>query len=394
MSDRIEFTKKTKRKVAERAGQMCSFIKCNELTSGPGARSDEVSRTGTAAHIYSASEGGPRGQGGLSDEELKSVDNAIWLCRNHGDMVDNNRGEEYPPSLLMSYKNIQETRMKHEQRDMHVPTGWVHKINFTKGPLFENKSSFEFSKLNLIYGDNSSGKTALMDWMEIALTGNHLSRWDVISPNNKSQNVLSVTLTIFIPQEVKVGARIINDKGKVAVLNGREVPENPYCVNIVRPNNININSDKYRDDIVLIKSLLNLKSDSIDVILRELESYEPSRVEGVEVEGGHDGRDIVLEMDHLHHTSRFKTLSVSEKKNVLCELSSAYARYLGRYSPTVLILDPFMDIINEEWFDFYSDHFISRDNNFQTFLSCPSRDFDISKIEWNGWEVIKTSGNV
>ena len=60
---RVNFTTQTKRLVSERAGFQCSYLTCNRRTLGPGG-SDEVSNSGVAAHVYSASEGGPRGQGG------------------------------------------------------------------------------------------------------------------------------------------------------------------------------------------------------------------------------------------------------------------------------------------------------------------------------------------
>src|SRR5271154_5864971 len=91
----VEFSPQTKLLVALRAGLQCSYPTCNTRTSGPGANSDEISNSGTAAHIFSAASGGPRGRGGLTPDELKHPDNAIWLCRNHGTIVDNNRGKQF-----------------------------------------------------------------------------------------------------------------------------------------------------------------------------------------------------------------------------------------------------------------------------------------------------------
>ncbi len=92
--------------VAERAGLQCSYPNCDRRTLGTGAKNDETSNSGTAAHIYSAAVGGPRGQGILSEEELKHSDNAIWLCRDHSTLIDNNRGDRFPPQLLLSYKQM------------------------------------------------------------------------------------------------------------------------------------------------------------------------------------------------------------------------------------------------------------------------------------------------
>ena len=99
---RIEFAAPTRRLVAARAGHRCSMPQCGRVTIGPDTQPDEFVDSGVAAHIFSASAGGPRGQGGLSDEQLASASNAIWLCAIHARMVDANRGVSYPAPLLLS----------------------------------------------------------------------------------------------------------------------------------------------------------------------------------------------------------------------------------------------------------------------------------------------------
>ena len=56
--------------------------------------------TGQAAHIDSAaiSGKGPRGNRELSEDELKSVQNAIWLCGHHASLVDKHQGEITQPT--------------------------------------------------------------------------------------------------------------------------------------------------------------------------------------------------------------------------------------------------------------------------------------------------------
>ncbi len=80
---------------------------------------------GKAAHIHSAAEGGPRGAGGLSPEERRSTANAIWLCSDHADLVDKNRGTDYPPGLLISYKDMHEARVARELGGVFESLGWV-----------------------------------------------------------------------------------------------------------------------------------------------------------------------------------------------------------------------------------------------------------------------------
>ena len=79
--------------------------KCGKLTTGPAleARNKSVT-TEEAAHIYSAAKSGrgPRGTGGLSEIELKSLSNAIWLCADHVTLIDQHGGSNFTPDILHS----------------------------------------------------------------------------------------------------------------------------------------------------------------------------------------------------------------------------------------------------------------------------------------------------
>lgn len=84
--------------------------------------------------MYSASAGGPRGQAGLSPQWLSSSENAIWLCETHGKLVDNNRGKEYPPAVLVGYKALHEMRIIRRQRGIIVRS-----VGFTKSAYVRDR---------------------------------------------------------------------------------------------------------------------------------------------------------------------------------------------------------------------------------------------------------------
>jgi len=91
MRSRDEFSSKTKRAVETRAAGRCSFRGCQRLTAGPSAESpDAVNRIGKAAHIHAAAPGpgARRYLASMSRAERIHIDNAIWLCATHADMID------------------------------------------------------------------------------------------------------------------------------------------------------------------------------------------------------------------------------------------------------------------------------------------------------------------
>lgn len=88
---RDDFAPDTKRRLAARAGNRCSFPGCNAATSGPSAEApNATSQSGMACHIAAAS-GGPgarRVVSSMTPEERMSIENGIWLCYTHGKLID------------------------------------------------------------------------------------------------------------------------------------------------------------------------------------------------------------------------------------------------------------------------------------------------------------------
>ena len=91
MGKRADFTVPVSRGLAERAGFICSFPKCNAPTIGPSAESSIASaKTGMACHIYAASDGpaARRIRPEMTIAELSAIENGIWMCYRHGKLID------------------------------------------------------------------------------------------------------------------------------------------------------------------------------------------------------------------------------------------------------------------------------------------------------------------
>lgn len=385
---RINFTPKTKRIVSERAGLQCSYPTCDRRTLGPGAENDETSNSGTAAHIYSAAVDGPRGQGALSEEELKHSDNAIWLCRDHGTLIDNNRGDRFPPQLLLSYKQMHEARIAREHQGLYSPIGWIHKVRLDESPIFVNGSSFILAKLNLVIGNNATGKSALCEWISGVFDISYLSRW------RKVRSPLEVNLTYFTPQEIKVSLAIPDNNRVLYKVNERKAPSNPLKINIISPRReLYRLTEEESDDLVYFAGILKVDPVVVENLVEEINDYHHSKIRNIRFESEDGVSYMCLDVEGTHPGLSFGALSGREQERVFIEFTSALARFCGRYAPTILILDGFVSIFFKGWFDFYSHHFLDPDNQFQTILTIPSRDIDLSNVRWNGWQVLRTSGS-
>ena len=108
MAKRDNFTEKTKRIAAEKVAYFCSNPKCRRPTVGPN-EDGKVHHYGEAAHIYAATIYGPRGDASMSEKELTSEENCLWLCNNCHELIDANP-RSYSPELLKDWKKIAEKR--------------------------------------------------------------------------------------------------------------------------------------------------------------------------------------------------------------------------------------------------------------------------------------------
>jgi hypothetical protein len=160
---RADFPWRVRKLIAERAGYRCSKPDCRRTTLGPGAGPADVARIGVACHIHSAEPGGPRGRGGLSLEQLQAASNGIWLCADHGRLIDTNQGRGYPPQLLRGWRQLHEAYLAQEMRGLAVPCGLITEISVHKGPGALATRTVSLSVLNLVTGYNNAGKSTLLD---------------------------------------------------------------------------------------------------------------------------------------------------------------------------------------------------------------------------------------
>lgn len=105
---RDEFAQAVKNQLASRTGYKCSNPFCRRTTIGPQLEGSNAINIGEAAHICAAAPGGKRYNASMTEEERKSYDNGIWLCRTHAAMID--RDELYfTVEMLQKWKEDAES---------------------------------------------------------------------------------------------------------------------------------------------------------------------------------------------------------------------------------------------------------------------------------------------
>ena len=100
---RNDFSRATKRMLADRVGHVCSCPNCRAPTSGPQLIPGKSVVAGDAAHITAASPKGPRYNHSLTPDERRHYNNGIWLCVNHARIVDQDKSR-YTEGVLRRWK--------------------------------------------------------------------------------------------------------------------------------------------------------------------------------------------------------------------------------------------------------------------------------------------------
>jgi hypothetical protein len=146
-----KFPVSVKRVIAARAGFRCSYPECQKFTVGPTVDTAKNFNIGAACHITAAAEDGPRYDSDMTSEQRKHPDNGIWMCRTHGDLVDDD-AVKYPVDLLRTWKKEAEDRVLREVGKAEaLGTGGVR-----------------FAELSLAERWGMNSKVILVDGTEIA----------------------------------------------------------------------------------------------------------------------------------------------------------------------------------------------------------------------------------
>jgi len=104
-----EFLKKTKETLAKRVSYICSNPDCRCLTSFAHSNKNKASVIGEAAHIKGQKPGTARYDKTLTIDEIRDIENGIWLCKPCHKKVDDDE-VKYTVEILQSWKKEAESK--------------------------------------------------------------------------------------------------------------------------------------------------------------------------------------------------------------------------------------------------------------------------------------------
>ena len=390
---RIKFPQKIRELVAQRAGYRCSFPGCGQLTIGPAKDPDKAATNGTASHIYCAavSGKGPRGTGGLSENDLKSAQNAIWLCGHHASLIDEHHGEDYSADILHSYKALHETRVAYEHAGIHAPFGWVDSVKVDSCPLFSEKFEFKFAKLNLIIGGNSVGKTALCEWIATNFNPIYLERWEKIIP--EKQKRVSSEIRYHNPNPHCINVEFLSEDYPRYKLDRKSMFVSIDPVKVIFPAEIQFGNQEEQNDLALVANALNLHPYEVKALCDNI-GTNSDYFEKAWFKENKEGCYMYVQVQNTTPSNprQLRLLSDSERAILLMQLGMIAADKLSVMGPTLLILDSGFNRFDTNWLRRYANILGSPTCRFQTIASTRLSNINFDDLTWAGWKIIRLEG--
>ncbi|PEC09882.1 hypothetical protein [Bacillus toyonensis] len=387
MTNRDEFSASVKKKLASRAGYVCSFPACDELTIGPASNEQGTVMTGEAAHITAASPNGPRYDPMMSPIERKSVSNGIWMCKKHARVIDVDK-TQYTVPELKKWKESHETKIKYQQQGIKINKGFLTKIKISNIARIHGEENVDLGKNTLLFGNMSTGKSIICELIAGLEKNQLLWRW------KQKRNVGNTYAEIEI-FDGEITSFMVNvyEKQIRYYVNSNEYPLiNPTYSVVYLNETFRYNSEASKPFIEQYADYFNLTvNDMLNVINLKGDI-------GIKLVSDYYFKDndlLVREYPSQTNALDYKALSSSEKQRINIEIGSKVAHVLSNSKPTILIIehDSFssFDKSNRETL------FTTINNSklpYQTLLTVYSYDDTIEMNNFNIYEHKEINGTV
>lgn len=382
---RFDFSARTKSIIAKRAAYRCSFPDCDCTLIGPGNSVDDVIELGECAHIYAAGEDGPR-KSTLSEDTIKSAFNGIYLCRKHHKIIDRNK-DKYPAELLLQYKTRHEFLISQEIGDYAYPSFWINRIEIEPNDILRNGFKFDLAKVNLIFGDNGTGKSTIVELLYEAFTRDILERW-------KDKNFMlhiDFSNTVF-------GKITVNIQGNHIVYIGDNQKERlasiPYIIRTIFFHEDDLNGSRYMgmDDMREISQYFNIDVPLLEDIINTTSYNNALFIKALRIKRVRSNPYVVNNLmvvrkdDVKNELWSFNQLSGGEQKMVVFDIIISYLMKVSKYVPTLFLVDTrFIYGLDVCVIKEYLELLQSAEAHFQTIMVSHTKWKD---IDWEGWEIM------
>lgn len=384
-NDRISFSEDTKEIIRRRAGFRCCM--CDKTLVGPGATSSDYVELGQCAHIYAAKPDGPRGQAHLTENQLKSPENGLYLCNNCHKLVDGKLSEKkYKAEQLLQIKAIHEYKIAVEMGNDVIPLNWVKRIKIEESPNIKVETIVNFAKTTVLYGNNGSGKSSIIEMLYTVLSSAILNRWE----GNKLKAVIDVDNPVKQPVVVTMDKIVTYQAGDCALATF------PYQMDVIYLRDKE-KPTKVKDDLQYIAEYLGKERNYVETMIDVADFAQAVMVEKAEIEEVRfnpyrECRIKVWRKDYnTGHAWKLKQLSDTERSRFVLDLVLSYLCTVSRFKPAMFLMDwGNIYSFSEGLMGQYMRIFQNPNMNFQTIIASHKK---WQNVEWSGWNLVDLNNN-
>lgn len=383
---RVDFPKPVQQLIAKRAGYRCAFPGCNQLLVCP-TETGGIANMGECAHIYSASKKGPRGQFNLTEKELQSQENGIFLCSKHHTLIDTNEGSDYSALQLRNFKEFHEYLNSIDAGKQQYPLTWIKSATYLDSKYIEENRKFEFTKSTLLCGRNGTGKSTLAENLFSALSENSIQRWkdkDFVLRIEFSNPILG-----YFDYHSENGRRYY-------VRDGKRTLFSPVKFDVFLLQTGYISWNENNSDILDIASWINRDVSFVETLLcndylKDSAFFKEVRFADEKDDDGQIRTNLYVVRKDADGESEwlFNQLSGTHQSFLILDLLIAYLSDLSSYRNVMLIFD---------WTHFYSmdnDHktyLIDKLQKYSTRFQTIMTSHSLFELKWKNWGIVELKG--
>lgn len=391
-SSRSEFSGATKKLIATAVNWQCSVPLCK--IPALGVDNGQTLNGGTACHIFSAAENGPRGRGGLSDKELKDPDNGLWCCASHGRIIDSQQGKSFPAAQLRMWKKLAEGRVRRAMAVEFAELGWMNEFSID----VEVRAGAHWSanvvlhKNNLLRGSGPIGKTLLLEALGSISDNGHAWRL-------RRFPRFSVTLAYETLTSVQNVAICCDKDGPILRRHGgapSAIP--PHDMVVMYLPTERIISVTNRSAIQHVAHIIGVDEDVLYGLARsvtvnpnsgmsiDIRRRDPAESDSEDDTNDDDGPEVFVKLDRKGFELTFYGLSSGERTRVAGALLIALAREEVKSRPVLLCIDALW-LLDDTLFHYELARLA--EENIQLLVVAPHDDTDTRALShFSSWNVV------
>jgi hypothetical protein len=339
-----DFLPSTKAAIAKAVNWQCSAPHCKNPAMG---MDDGITiNGGTACHIYSAAQNGPRGRNGLTNEELSAPSNGLWCCAFHGRIIDSNQGASFPAAQLFMWKRLAEARVRRAMAVEYPELGWLDRVRLSVEVRPEKTWVVEASlqKNNLIRGLNDSGKSLLLEGLASISQGEHARRLRAFPGFN-----IDLQYTTLI-REASVSVSCRAGKSLERKYNGEPSLLAPADIAVLHLDPELRRSHTCRWPMHWLCQRLRVDEDTIQTLAHKIScnrdsgmsiAFRPLRKKDYELDSASDAPtlDVFVTLKKHGFELPFNNLADSESLRIVIAMLVELAREVSKNRPTLLCID-------------------------------------------------------